>query len=467
MVNDIETASDMTMLDWLATYIQQVDLETAPDVVTEQAALCVLDTVGCIIAGARTTEAKALVAAETSQHGQMQEWPQEVTARAFGFLGDVLELNDLIGGHSSIGVVPAVLAGAYHQELSGAKVLRAVTAGTEVTARLYQSSIGKFKPYSDGGTVIVSYFNAIGAAAALALIRSLDKHHAAHAMAIAATINTWCPAEVIFGQGGTIKPILFGANPAASAIQAVNYAQHGLTGPQGLIESPIGLMTSLASGFDPEQLCDAQRWFISTPQRKLHASCGYTHSSIDAVGSLDLSDAELGNIDSIDVAVPEFFQEAVGKVGAPESSNDARFHLGFVVALAIQGQYPILPEHTLDFENHLKQGRTLDLARKVRIVPNDAVAAGVSKPYNVAQVTVRFSDGTERVSTCLNPKGSAENPMSNDEVVQKFTRLVTPSIGGEAAERLAGDILAMQEMETVTPIARAVRDIVMKELQRN
>src|SRR5690606_5328916 len=110
--------------------------------------------------------------------------------------------------------------------------------------------------------------------------RSLSGTETSQAMAIASAMNTWCPAEAIFGQGGTIKPILFGANPASCAVQAVNYARHGLTGPQQLVESPIGLMTSLATGFDSTKLRNSENWFITRPQRKLHAMCGYTHASI-------------------------------------------------------------------------------------------------------------------------------------------------------------------------------------------
>ena len=455
-----------TLIEWLAAYGHGVDLAEAPDNVAEQSALCVLDTVGCIVAGARTPEARTLYQAEKSQHGEMEEWPAEVAARTLGFLGDVLELNDLIGGHSSIGVVTAVLAGSRGREVSGAELLRAVAAGTEVTARLYESSVGRFKPYSEGGTVVVSYFNALGAATALSMIHSLDPDRTAHAMAMAATIGTWCPAEVIFGNGGTIKPILFGANPASSAVQAVAYARHGLTGPLRLLESPIGMMTSLTTEFNQAQLQDVDRWFITTPQRKLHASCGYTHSSIDAVSSMRLDQQELEAIESIEVAVPAFFKEAVGKVGAPESPNDARFHLGYLVALAIQGKYPILPEHSLDLENELAWGRTMDLSGKVRIVPEDAAAEGATKPYNVSRITVRFRDGATRSSTCLSPKGSADNPLSDDEVVEKFLQLVAPSTGQAGAKELAEDLLGVRGAEDIASVLGKVHRVVLNELQK-
>jgi 2-methylcitrate dehydratase PrpD len=434
-------AHETTLLDALAGYAHRVDLSTAPEAVSEQAALCLLDTFGCIVAGSRVAEATVLRAAETKRYGAMDSWPEEVTARALGYFGDTLELNDLIGGHSSIGVVTAVLAASRGQQVSGSELLRAIVAGTEVTSRLYESAVGRFKRYGEGGSVMVSYFNAIGAAAALSVLAGFDHATTRNAMAIAATMNSWCPAEVIFGDGGTIKPILFGGNPAASAVLAAGYAGEGLTGPGTIIESPIGMMTALATSFDPSKILDTERWYITTPQRKMHAACGYTHSSVDAASTIRLDPEEVAAVESVDVAVPAFFKEAVGKEGRPKSANDARFHLGYVVSLALQGLAPITPEHSEEFERIFGQGDTAALSDKVRIVPQEDIAAGTSKPYNVARVTVRFRDGQERSATCTSPIGSSENPMTNDDVVDKFHRLVAPVVSEDAAAALAQQLL--------------------------
>jgi 2-methylcitrate dehydratase PrpD len=455
---------ESTLLESLAEYAHGIDMSTVPQRVAEQTALCLLDTVGCMVAGSRVAESQALFRAEAQRYGAMETWPQEITARVLGYFGDTLELNDLIGGHSSIGVVTAALSATRHQEVSGGDLLRAILAGTEVTARLYESAIGHFKRYSESGSVMVTYFNAIGAAAALSLLSSFDQRTTANAMAMAATMNSWCPAEVIFGQGGTIKPILFGANPAAVAVQAVAYAGAGLTGPVGIIESPIGMMAGLATSFDPSKIMDTEGWHIATPQRKMHAACGYTHSSIDAATTIHLSPEEVERVESIDVAVPAFFREAVGKEGKPKSANDARFHLGYVVALALQGFAPITPEHSEEFERIFSQGPTASLSDRVRIVPSDGTSSGLSKPYNVSQVTVRFKGGQQRSATCTSPIGSRENPMSNDDVVAKFVRLVAPVTSEREAAALAEKILGVGEAQEASTISAALLGIVGNEL---
>lgn len=458
-----DTPQEPELLRWLSKYATELDLQTAPETVPHQAALCLLDTVGCIIAGANTPEARAFIEAERQMHGpNMQQWSPDVLARTFGYLGDVLELNDLIGGHSSIGVVSAALSLLSRKEASGNEMLRAITVGTEITARLYASSVGSFKPYSESGAVMVSYFNAVGAAAALSCLSDFDRAKTMHSMAIAATVNTWCPAEVIFGQGGTIKPILFGGNPASSAIQAVHYAAQGLTGPETIIESPLGLMTALAEDYDPAAIRDDESWYITSPHRKLHAACGYTHSSIDAAHSAGLSSEELERLDAVEVTIPEYYVEAVGKVGEPQSSNDARFHLGYLLTLALQGQYPILPEHTLKFEDIYRTGRTSELASKVKVVGGTENVAGASKPYNLAEVTMRFDDGTSRQVRSENPKGAPENPLSSEDVVDKFLRLVTPVTSEETANQLAQQILQLRDASDVSFVTQTVLEAIQE-----
>src|SRR5699024_6182833 len=93
-------------------------------------------------------------------------------------------------------------------------------------------------------------------------------------------------AEVIFGDGGTSKPAQFGSGPAEAAIKSAEYVDAGLTGPHNLLESPIGLMTAIASKYDVDSVQGNGVWHLLDTQRKLHASCGFTHSAVDAMRQL-------------------------------------------------------------------------------------------------------------------------------------------------------------------------------------
>src|SRR5690606_5973626 len=143
--------------------------------------------------------------------------------RLNGYLGDVLELNDLIGGHASIGNVCAALALGESLGSSGSRVLVAVVRVIDVTTRFYDADSPTLRRYAEMALVPVGIPSAIGAAAAAAHILGLSREQTLHAMAIGGSLAGWCPAEVIFGNGGTVKPMLFGAQPAEAGVAAAQY----------------------------------------------------------------------------------------------------------------------------------------------------------------------------------------------------------------------------------------------------
>lgn len=414
------------LLTALAEFAHSVEGDAIPTAVRDQAKLCLLDTLGCIIAGSVTAEASALMRAErrlSSGSGPLLSPSEE--ARVLGYLGDVLELNDLIGGHASIGIISAAISAARQLGSSGEKVIDAVVAGIEVTSRLYESTAWTKKPYTESGMVIVSLVSAIGAAAAVARLRGLSVAMTAEAMAIAGTLVSWCPAEVIFGTGGTIKPILFGASPADSGIKGVEYALEGLTGPPNLVESPIGLMAALSHGFDEREIRSPDGWHLLKPQRKLHASCGYTHSSIDAVVDLVRQGVNVAEAKRITVQVPEYLLAAVRKDHLPETANEARFHLQYCLALAASGADVITPAHTLEFERYAASPGIASLMERIEVSSLEISGTMHAKPYNISRVIIEGQDGTIVEGGCTAPRGSAANPLTDDDVVQKFRRLAS------------------------------------------
>lgn len=447
----LEHDEDTTVLEQMVNTARDVELEAVPDSVANQAALCVLDTVGCMFGGVQTPEAQKIASAEKRQYGEPKDWPPEVVARVLGYFGDILELNDLIGGHASIGVVTSAVTSALYSPTSGPEFFRAIIAGIEATGKVYDSAVASLKPYSESGMVVPGHFNAYGAAVTVSLLDGLNIPQSVNAVAIAGSLTSWGPAEVTFGEGGTIKPILFGGSPASSAIQAATYASEDISGPWGLIESPIGLMAALTSNYDRNSLRNGVEWYLQNPQRKLHAACGYTHPSIEAVSGLGLSEAELSLIETIEVAIPQFYIETVAKSGPPVDANDARFHLNYLVALAAQGRVPIAPEHTTHFAGYLSEGRTRDLMDKVKVVPLTDVDLSVSKPYDHAEVTVSYEGGSSDRAVCTAPRGAAGNPLSETDVIDKFRRLVSPIFADPRSGVLIEDILALRYARDVRP----------------
>lgn len=420
----------------LAAFAAALDVDTIPRPVLNQAGLCVLDTVACIVAGAATAEGAAMRAAEEAAGtsgdvavlGSATRLSAEAAARLHAYWGDIFELNDLIGGHASIGIVPAVLAVAEQLGSGGKDVLVATVAGIEVASRIYDAVYPTLKPYTEAGLVTPGLVNSFGAAAAVARLRGLTVEMTTQAMAIAGAIASWCPAEVIFGSGGTIKPALFGGTPAAAGIRAVTYAEHGITGPAHLLESRLGLFSTLsrADAWDVDSAL--ANWRLQRPRRKLHACCGYIHAAIDgAVALRQQHGAELFDGAHIEIRMPAYVIPAVSKQRPPATANEARFHVQYCVALAISGADVITPEHSTAFAEHLPQVGAL--LPGIEVTEDETLTH-----YHQCEVLVQRPGEEPVVRQIDGPRGTPQHPMSDDEVRAKAVRLLQGRVRGDAAD---------------------------------
>lgn len=424
----------------LAKLIVSLDRASIPERVWTQAALTVLDITGCIAAGSQTPEARAIVRAEREASGAggapVFGSPERLSvvgaARVHAYMGDIHELNDLTCGHVGVGVVPAALALAETTNSTGAELLVAVTAGVEVACRVYSAFYPSIKPYDDVGMVSVGLVNAIGAAAASAKLLNLDLEATKHALACAASLAGWCPAEAVFGEGSSSKPFMFGGTPAGVGVHSALLAKHGVTGPTSILESPLGYFRSVAHSHNLDYIFDESSWYLASPARKLHACCGYIHSALDSILARRQEISSIKMISGIEVAVPGYIVPAISKNAPPRNANEARFHLPYCLALGITGIDTILPVHSEEFDRFMSDD-VYRLMALTRIRPEPEF-----NHYHQSRVTIEFADGLQLSEYNSSPRGSSQNPLNDGQVIAKFVRLASTAIQnpGAYAERI-------------------------------
>lgn len=444
------SASADPTLRQLARQASAMTVQDIPESVRRQARLCILDTVGCALAGTRTEEARLALACEPASadeaatvFGTPHRRSLQGAVRINGYLGDVLELNDLIGGHASIGNVSAALALGEVLGAPGTPVLEAVVRGIEVTTRVYEAVYPTLRRYTEMALVPVGIPSCIGSAAAAAHLLALDEEQTQHALAIGGALAGWCPAEVIFGNGGSVKPLLFGAQPADVGITAAHYARAGMTGPVDLLDSKLGYFAtaSTAGGFDASAWNG--RWALAQPRRKLHACCGYLHAPADALGKLRASGGALQDM-RIALRVAPYVADVVSKDRLPISPNDARFHLQYCLALVACGADVILPEHSIALGEQLRRPEVLDMMERIRVVPDPALT-------HYHQCSIEMTDGAGRVTVqaVSAPRGSPQEPLRDEEVVLKFHSLAEPILGRSRTGHFAAQALDLEAVDDV------------------
>lgn len=424
----MKQATNLGLTSSLAHYASKISLSHVPEMVKQQAKLCILDTIGVSVAGIRDESIRPVVEVELERGARHDAtvvgigklFSIEGAARVNAYAGDIFELNDLISGHSSIGVVWGTLPVAEALGSTGRELLEAVIVGTEVTSRVYSAYYPTMKPYTEVGIVPPGFVNSYGVAAAVAKLLRLSEQQTREAMSISGALAGWCPAEVIFGQGGTVKPMLFGASPAITGIMGAQYAEKGMTGPPFLLEGEKGFYATAAKRFEKEVILDEETWYLAEPRRKLHACCGYIHSVLNEAITLRQSGAPLDEVAEIIVGLPEYIIPAVSKVSPPTTPNDARFHLQYMLALAIYGVDAITPEHSLQFHTYWEDPVIQEIYEKIKVI-----AVPELKHYYECRLTFLDENGEIMFQReGKGPKGSPQNPMSDEEVRSKFRNLV-------------------------------------------
>lgn len=440
---------------YLAKFVADTQYDGIPRKVIKEAKVCLLDTIGCMLSGASLKEVKKLMELDQAIGGKPESTiiyhgikvPSIAAARINAYMGDIMELNDLIGGHASIGNIPACLAVAEAKSASGRDLLTAIVVGIETTAKIYNSYYSYLKPYIDCGMVPVGFPSTVGIAAATSKLLNLSLNHTQNALAIAASLAGWCPAEVIFGDGGSVKPLLFGAWPAAVGIYAAGCAQNGMTGPPLILESEKGYLRTVARNFDISKITE-ETWALEKPARKAHACCGYTHSALDAIILLmKRNRVSPQDLESIHVEVPEYTYPAIFKPDRPDSPDKARFHLPYCAAVVANNLSFFSARDAFEFKRNLADPLIDELFDKVKLVPDKALAH-----YHQSKVTLTVRDGREFSLYNEFPKGSYENPLSEEELLAKFDGLASSVYGNERSELIKNEIFQIERARDISEL---------------
>lgn len=458
---------NMSALKLLAQQAIGMAGDQIPPSALNQAKLCILDTLGCILAGSRTEESNLILECEPAQEskavtvfGTSQKRGLREAIRINAYLGDVLELNDLIGGHASIGTVTAAMGLAEAVNATGLQVLEAVVRGIEVTSRVYEAIYPTLRRYTEMGLVPVGIPSTIGAAATAAHLFELDDLQTLNALAIAGSLAGWCPAEVIFGQGGSVKPMLFGAQPADTGVTAAYYARAGMTGPADLLDSKIGYFATASTQGHFDEGTWKDRWALMQPRRKLHACCGYLHSPVDALGRLRQEIPE-GTIQHghIYVRVSPYVADVVSKQRMPNSPNDARFHLQYCLALVACGADVILPEYSIELDRHLLRSDVREAMQRITVIQDVAL-----NHYHHCCVQVVGANGSAFEQALSAPRGSPQEPMTDDQVIAKFRLLAQPVLGSPCTEKVIVDVLTLEKLNDFSAFAKSLSTVKTKEI---
>lgn len=389
----------------------------------EKAKEHILDTLGVAVAAQRDGIAEVLKKYLNMNKGSDQchiigsNIKANLTDAAFvnGILAHGLDFDDSswkLIGHPSAVVLPAVLAVGENFNISGRKILIAYIVGVEVSCKVG----GCVEPdLYDKGFHATGVIGVIGATAAVSYLIDLDIKQFLHALGIAASSSSGVRQNF-----GTMTKPFHAGNAASSAVRAAIMAKSGFTSAKDSLTGKYGLFNVAAKGFNIDKMGGqfGKPFEILDPGLfvKPYPSCAATHTAIDAM-------LELVNKYDFNHNQVKKIKAGTGPVAPimlihhnPVRGIEGKFCLEYVLAAAVIDRKIGIDSFT---DNMVNRKEVKDLIKKTEIY--------IHPDFKKCSINEAPSDLEIELSGFRNlhvrkelPKGNPLNPLSREELVQKY-----------------------------------------------
>ena len=426
--------AEQTLSEQLSRHIATLSIERIPIAVVEAAKLHVLDSLGCLLAGSRLEPGRLAYNLAVSVNTRNDDSTLFGTNLRASYLDAVQamataahcgELDDIHGGAATcIGgmIVPALLAMAEKHGGSGRQFLEAAIAGYETTARV-GLSIDAPKLFARGwwpSTVC----GAFGVASAGAKFLGWPVEKTSNALGIA---SLHAGGMLTGGnEGATARHLAFGS-AARSGMLALLATEQGLSGPKRALEDPRGFCFTLCA--EPKFECSQnfEQFHLLDVAFKPYPCARQLHAGVEALLKLmSQHSISADAIRAIELAVPT---QNAGMVDRPATPT---------LRAATLGKRPVCHGgDRAERQDRLgvvrrrstcKASQVRQLMAKVKVSADTKLDRHFPK-YWSGRVTVTLTDGHEYMDEIIAPKGEVENPMTRQDVEEKFLGLAAPVLG--------------------------------------
>jgi len=440
----------------LARWAAGVTFEDLPKDIVAATKLRVLDVIGLALAGAETDFGRsvrnAALAISTPGPCCILGFGDRVgvTTAAFanGAFSQALEFDDTHNEsivHMSSPAVAAALALSEFTRVSGRDLITAIAIGNEVSCRVGSVSSGELHRRGFHPTGLFATF---GAAYLAGKLLGLEADALARAAGIA---GSFASGLLECWVDGTQTKFLHPGWSAQSGITAALLARAGVTGPAQVFEGRWGLFATHVQ--DPNAHRDftridnrlGEQWESRNSSFKPFPAAHVIHPYISAVLRLrGKHGIQPRDVERIECPVTAFIVtivcEPAAEKLAPASDSHGRVSLQYSLAEALY--HGALGKAAYSAES-LQNPEILALARRVhyRVDPD---YPGPGRFKGAAKIVLK--DGREFEEVEEYNRGSAENPMTYQELRAKFDDNASGFLSGEQRNRLAGEI---DQLETL------------------
>ncbi|WP_062996802.1 MmgE/PrpD family protein [Nocardia mikamii] len=360
--------------------------------------------------------------------------------------------------HPGSCVVSAALAVGEELGATMREVITGIVAGYEVYTRLGVLAAPQLLERGFHPHCVLSNF---GAAAVVAKMRGFDTERTLHALSIA---FSHCSGTTEYtSTGGSVKRLHSGIG-TRNGIRAAEMAAAGITGPTTFLSGGKGFYRTFvgrdvadgaAAAFSPDGAYEITKVWI-----KPYCCCGINHAYIDGARRISGRSAD---IESIQLGIQTGGDIIIGNKNAnayaPRTIEHLQYSLPFQFALSVLGLGNGFRAHHEYLAGHLDLSagsEVATLARRVKIEVKPELDTAYPGKW-VGDITVTYTDGTSEKIFVDSPLGTAENPMSQQDLDVKFRDLTVADLGADGSAELLRAITAGDPDQPAAEFAALLR----------
>ena len=427
----------------------------------------ILDTLASIIAGTSALGCPEIANTAMDWGGKKEssiinynaKVPAFLAALVNGTMARAVDLDDVFEPgemHASASIIPTAFAVAQMKEgINGKEFLKAVTLGIDMICRMGRTN--KVPPGISGMTATFqyAYFACAGVAGK---ILGLDEARMIHSMGLAYAQTSGNHQNLI----EKTLAIRFCQGLAAQAgICSAVFASKGITAASEVLEGKFGYYPVYQrDGYSIKNLLEGlgKKFEVVNTTTKKYPCCMDTHAAIDAI--LDISKRENLQSEELEKIIVKVNQKTFNlvcfpmeKTRAPETIPEAQFSIPYTVATAFVKRKVFLDDFT---EKEIKNPNVLKVASKTDCIVDaqlEKTDKGMLTPAIVEVITKKGTHFSQKVDDRL---GNPNNPMSMEEIGDKFRACAKYARKTVPEERIEGVIRSVNKLERLNDVTEII-----------
>ena len=447
----------------VARFIEQMSFDELPDDVLRLGKRCVLDGLAVILAGSQQ-QCTQIVRDYSLKNGQLPEstafgseplkLPAMFAALVNGTAGHAMDWDDTqlsttpdrIFGlltHPTVPPLVAALAVAETRDaVSGRDFMAAFLTGFEVECKIAEAIFPEHyaKGFHTSGTI-----GTFGAAVAASKLLSLDADGLRHMLGITASM-----ASGIRVNFGTMTKPLHVGRAAQNGVSAALLAKGGFEADPSALDGPWGFFQVFGRGFDAQRITGklGNPHTIGEPGVSIKPyPCGcLTHPSMDAMRAIVVEiDLKPADIEQVVLYAGNNILNPIRYTTA-EDELQAKFCMPFLLAAIVISRKAGFQEFTPQF---VRSPEVQALMQRIRMEFDPAIEAkGHDKMRS--RLEVLLTNGQKLVREADERyRGGPDNPLSDDELVEKFSDCTQAILDQETREQVIEAVFGLEKLTDV------------------